>query len=162
LGISAPPITYKIDGKQYVSILVGYGGGAAGLFSPIGWSYGVHTRRLLTFSLSGDVDLPELPPPYYPKPIVDNDFNIDDALATQGAIEFGTCGKCHGIGAIAAGMAPDLRASIIPLNEEAFISVVRNGERNSRGMPSFPDLTDEQLLSLRHYIRQRAVETSEE
>ena len=30
LGISAPPVTYSIDGKQYVSILVGWGGAGVG------------------------------------------------------------------------------------------------------------------------------------
>lgn len=161
LGISAPPITYKLDGRQYISVLVGYGGGAAGLYKPIGWSYGVHTRRLLTFSLTGKTVLPELPPPFFPEPLTNIDFPIEDDLAQKGAAEYGKCQSCHGIGVVAAGMAPDLRASIVPLDAATFASVVRGGERNYRGMPTFPDMTDDQLLSLRHYIRQRATETSE-
>jgi quinohemoprotein ethanol dehydrogenase len=31
LGISAPPITYKISGKQYIALLVGWGGAFAGV-----------------------------------------------------------------------------------------------------------------------------------
>ena len=57
IGISAPPITYDVDGKQYVALLVGWGGGASGLGGDTqvqnGWAYGVHTRRLVAFSLDG-------------------------------------------------------------------------------------------------------------
>lgn len=161
LGISAPPISYKIDGKQYVSVLVGYGGGIAGLGAPMGWSYGAHMRRLITFSLTGTASMPDLPPPFYPQPIVSDDFQIDDNMAQLGASQYGKCQSCHGISAIAAGMAPDLRASVIPLSAPEFAAVVRDGGRNSRGMPSFPDMTEEQLTALQHYIRKRAVETSE-
>lgn len=52
--------------------------------------------------------------------------------------------------------APDLRASGVVLSETGFANVVRGGERRARGMPQFADLNDEQLLSLRHYIRQQA------
>ena len=48
LGISAPPITYAVGGKQYVAILVGFGGGMAGLGGPLsaahGWAYGRQRR----------------------------------------------------------------------------------------------------------------------
>ncbi|NIP79274.1 MAG: PQQ-binding-like beta-propeller repeat protein, partial [Gemmatimonadetes bacterium] len=30
LGITAPPITYSVDGRQYVALLVGWGGVMAG------------------------------------------------------------------------------------------------------------------------------------
>src|SRR5262245_9935269 len=44
-GIVAPPITYAIDGKQYVSVMAGWGGAFPKKFR----SYG----RLLTFALGG-------------------------------------------------------------------------------------------------------------
>jgi quinohemoprotein ethanol dehydrogenase len=53
-------------------------------------------------------------------------------------------------------MAPDLRASAVPLDKAAFASVVRDGQRTQMGMPAFPDLTEEQLEGLRHFIRRRA------
>ncbi len=71
-----------------------------------------------------------------------------------GEFEFeGTCRLCHGPRAVAAGMAPDLRASGVVLSAAAFERVVRQGERAHRGMPPYADLTDEQLESIRHYIR---------
>ena len=68
LGISAPPITYSVDGKQYVSLLVGWGG--AGLISGSlsaqhGWKYKAHPRRLVTFALDGSYRLPEFLPPAF-------------------------------------------------------------------------------------------------
>ena len=162
LGISAPPITYTIDGRQYISLLVGFGGGFAG-YSPaaeLGWSYGVHTRRLISFSLEGSAEMAALPPPYFPEPLVDPDFVINNEMAARGVTVYNSCGGCHGGGVLAGGMAPDLRASVIALNNEAFASVVRDGELTGRGMPSFPDLSNGELVDLQHYIRQRALETS--
>jgi quinohemoprotein ethanol dehydrogenase len=169
LGMTAAPITYELNGRQYVSILVGWGGGSAGigsLFSTdeysarhLGWDYGKHMRRLVTFSLEGTADMPALPPPYFAKPIEAPDFEIDPALVAQGAVEFGACMACHGLDVLASGMAPDLRASTLALDADSFSAVVRDGALVARGMPGIPGITDAQLDALRHYIRQRARDT---
>jgi quinohemoprotein ethanol dehydrogenase len=116
-------------------------------------------RRLVTFSLDGTADMPALPPPYFPEPIEAPDFVIDPALAQQGAMEYGACLACHGLDAMASGMAPDLRASQIVLNNDSFAAVVRDGTFVARGMPANPEITDAQLDALRHYVRQQARET---
>ncbi len=169
LGISAPPITYELDGRQYIALLVGWGGGAAGigsLFSSekasarhLGWDYGRHTRRLITFSLKGSASMPSQPPPHFPVPIEAPDFAVDADLVRKGELEYGACMPCHGLDVLASGMAPDLRASNIVLDAGSFAAVVRNGTLTARGMPAHPYLEDEQLLAIRHYIRQRARET---
>ncbi len=169
LGMTAPPITYELGGRQYVAILVGWGGGAAGigsLFSSdtvsgrhLGWDYGKHMRRLVAFSLDGAADMPAQPPPYFAKPIEAPEFAVDADMVAQGALEFGACLACHGLDAMAAGMAPDLRASAVPLEAASFAAVVRDGALVTRGMPGTPGMTDAQLEALRHYIRQRARET---
>ena len=162
LGISAPPITYKIDGKQYIALLVGYGGGAAAKIgdrdSALGWAYGKHTRRLVTFALDGATELPAQPAPFYPTLIVDADFKIDTGLAELGKDHWSNkgCAGCHGRDARAGGMAPDLRASQVPVRAELFQSIVREGALSQRAMPGFPDISDEELLALRHYIRRQA------
>lgn len=158
LGISAPPITYELDGRQYVALLVGYGGGYTMGYTPgvpdEGWSYGVHRRRLVAFALGGTVRLPPQPPPQRVAPLVRTDFPVVESKAERGAGVFGTyCAICHGGGAVANAMAPDLRASQVPLDAAAFSQVVRDGARVSRGMPPFAALTDEELDGLRHYIR---------
>jgi quinohemoprotein ethanol dehydrogenase len=63
---------------------------------------------------------------------------------------------CHGPGAVAAGQAPDLRASTVVLSAEAFAAAVRGGALLNRGMPRFAEFTDARLEELRHYIRWQA------
>ena len=168
LGISAPPITYELDGKQYLSILVGFGGGYASGFAfgasatKLGWAYGAQTRRLLTFALSGSAKVPAQGKPMYAQPIFEADFNVNDDLATEGETLYAEnfCVTCHGANAIASGMAPDLRASAIPLSEmePIFAKIVREGIKTGRGMPGIPEFTDSELEALRHYIRMKAHE----
>ena len=59
MGIIAAPMTYSMGGKQYVSVLAGYGGSAAaiGEIMNVGWKYR-GPRRLLTFALDGKAELP--------------------------------------------------------------------------------------------------------
>lgn len=116
-GISAPPITYKLNGRQYVALLVGYGSGNTmglepGLLPDEGWAYDVHTRWLVAFALDGNMSLPPQPPPGLPTPLVDSGFAPVESMAERGAGLFGTyCAICHRGGAMANAMAPDLRAS---------------------------------------------------
>ena len=84
------------------------------------------------------------------------EFKVDPALAEQGKSDYGPCFACHGPGALASGMAPDLRASEAVRRSTAFEAIVRDGGLKHNGMPRFAHLTDAQLTALRHYIRQQA------
>ncbi|MSR13706.1 MAG: PQQ-dependent dehydrogenase, methanol/ethanol family [Gammaproteobacteria bacterium] len=161
VGISAPPVTYEVDGKQYISLLVGWGGGGASAAGNVtaqhGWAYGVHPRRLLTFALDGTTALPPTPAPHLTQPVVQEDFKIDPQLADGGNTIYGRkCLICHGVGGVAGGYAPDLRESQVPLYLEALRDVVVNGSRHERGMPQFKELTDKDLTALQHYLRYQA------
>ncbi|MGE3392477.1 MAG: c-type cytochrome, partial [Gammaproteobacteria bacterium] len=161
VGISAPPVTYEVDGTQYVSLLVGWGGGGSSVMGSVtaqhGWTYGVHPRRLLTFALDAKATLPDTPPPQVVTPLVAEDFKIDPQLAASGnALFTRKCVLCHGTGAVAGGYAPDLRASQVPLYLDALRDVVADGSRAARGMPRYQEFTDKDLESLQHYIRQQA------
>ena len=159
LGISAPPISYKINNRQYISVLVGWGGIYASTGGQTaydnGWAYGIHQRRLITFSLEGLAIMPDLPPPFFPEPLFLEGFKIDTAKAIIGAEQFYRhgCNRCHGGGGISGGAAPDLRASLISTDEKTFNNVVRDGASVDRGMPQYNELTEEELTGLRHYIR---------
>lgn len=160
LGISSPPITYRVGMRQYVAVLVGFGAtGAREQGTHLGWSYGAHMRRLIVFSLEGTRQLPPQPPPTFAAPLTAPDFVVSEKLASAGARLFGAqCAICHGVGGVAGGMAPDLRASPVLLDQAAFAQVLREGVRLTRGMPVFPEFTDEQLTGLIHYIRKMASE----
>ena len=159
-GISAAPITYTVDGKQYVSVLVGWGGGGVllgSLAAQHGWKYKVHPRRLFTFSLDGKAAMPPSPPPAFAVPVDVPDFKIDAKLADKGKERFAhSCMWCHGTGAVSGGIGPDLRESPIATTRAAFKEVVVNGAKLANGMPRFVDFIEEDVDGLFHYIRQQA------
>jgi quinohemoprotein ethanol dehydrogenase len=160
LGIAAPPITYAIDGRQYVALLVGWGavyaamGGAPA--AELGWSYGLQPRRLVVFSLDGKRTLPPMPSAQAPRPLRAPFFEVQQTLAAEGAKVFTQCNFCHGGGAVSGGATPDLRASAVVLSDEAFATVVREGALLQRGMPAFRNLSDRHLKALQHFIRAQA------
>jgi quinohemoprotein ethanol dehydrogenase len=165
-GISAPPVTYEVDGKQYVSLLVGWGGAGVGFgggsaSAKYGWAYRAQTRRLFTFALGGNAPMPKLEPRVFPEPIVPADFKVDDGLADKGrAVYVSHCLMCHGSGAVSGGAAPDLRASPIVLEPSAMKAVVNGGGRVPLGMPQFKDLSDGDLEAVRHFVRRQAAATA--
>ena len=163
VGTLSPPITYRVDGRQYISILAGWGSsvqayGAAA--AQQGWIGRSQPRRLLTFVLDGDATLPRPAQTRVPEPLVVADFEVDPEQADRGRALYLPCTICHGLGAIAGGYAPDLRASSVPLSLESFAAIVRDGTLRRRGMPMFPELDDDALRALQHYIRMRARETA--
>ena len=161
MGITGAPITFTAGGRQYVSIVAGWGGSAPAFFGSLaaqhGWQARVHPHRLLTFALDGKASLPPTPPPVEVTPVDDPAFVVDEGKARDGGLLFAQrCIVCHGLGAVAAGYAPDLRASRVPLDPKAFSEVVRRGSLELRGMPRYDELTDGELETLRHYLRARA------
>jgi len=162
LGIIAPPISYAVNGKQYVSVLVGYGGSAS-IGSNImhaGWKYGAQPRRMLTFALDGNAVLaPSAPPTMHIKAVDDPEIQISAADVEAGRGMFLACALCHGRDLVSAGgPAPDLRESQLALNPESFYAVVHDGALLERGMPRFDSLTREQIMQIYAYIRAGARE----
>ena len=162
LGVIAPPISYSWRGTQYVSLLVGWAGPnpyGNGLM-PTGWRYNAQPRRLLTFKLGGRAKLPRTAP--YDEtvhPLDDPALVLDPPAVAAGSKLYLPCSGCHGGQAQSAGApGPDLRESAIALDREAFGKFVREGGALTRGMPSFPQFSDEQLGQIYSYIRSVARE----
>jgi len=159
MGIIGSPMTYAVNGRQYVSILAGYGGSAA-MQSPImnrGWKY-AHTRRILTYALDGKAKVPAFDRPTFKITALDNPAEVLDpkTVALGKALSL-SCAACHGRNLVSAGgPAPDLRESPIPLDAAAFRSVVHDGALMERGMPRFDSFTTKQMEGLRQYVRSRA------
>jgi quinohemoprotein ethanol dehydrogenase len=155
----APPITYRANGRQYVTVLAGIGTGGSS-FGPLlerfKLDYRTMARRVLTFTLDGPAKLPPHVEPVL-RPIDDPTFQPDEARAARTAESYGRrCTFCHGIAAVSAGHGPDLRSSRVPQNTTAFASIVRDGALIARGMPRFEELTDAELADLAHYLRTQA------
>ncbi len=156
-GIIAPPVTYMVGGRQYVTILVGYGGATpvGGALLDPGWRYGKHIPRVLTFALDGKAVLPETPPPDFSvHAINDPAFVIDAEAARRGENLWNhSCIVCHGVGAASAGpIAPDLRESPVAANF-ASLDAVLNGALRQHGMPPFPALTEAERNDIFMYVR---------
>jgi quinohemoprotein ethanol dehydrogenase len=159
LGIVAAPIAYEVDGTEYVSILIGYGGaaGLGGKLFDYGWRFNEQPRRLLTFALSKHMVLPAGKPPRFNVNAVDDPaFVIDASEAREGIKLYGsTCGTCHGAD-LGSTVAPDLRESALAMNWPAFRAVLYEGQLAAGGMPKYDDLSDEDMHAIFTYIRQRA------
>jgi quinohemoprotein ethanol dehydrogenase len=160
-GIISNPISYSVKGKQYVSVLAGYGGSAAALsqIMDVGWKFGA-TRRILTFSLDGKQVLPPAPPRDMTVHAVDvPSLKIDEAAVMQGKMLQIACFACHGQNFHGAGApGPDLRESQAALSEATMYSIVHDGALMQLGMPRFEMLNQSQIHALYMYIRARARE----
>jgi quinohemoprotein ethanol dehydrogenase len=162
MGISGSPITYEVDGKQYVTVVAGWGAAAAAFLGAathtLGWQARVHPQRVVTFALDGKAQLPSnIPAPRAAVPVDDKALVIDAAAAGKGGGLFErSCSSCHGGNATAGGYAPDLRASPITLSAEAFRTVLQKGSLETRGMPKYDELGDREIEELRLYVRKAA------
>ena len=150
LGISAPPITYAVNGKQYVAILVGWGGAMAGL-GGLDLRRATAGRTACTRAISwrsrstARRRCPVQPPPTFATPLK-ADFTVTPAQAQVGAELYARCTACHGPGAVAAGMAPDLRASFVVTSGRAVhADPARRSRARRAAMPTYADITDQEL-----------------
>ncbi|MDB5687379.1 MAG: quinohemoprotein ethanol dehydrogenase [Rhizorhabdus sp.] len=156
VGILGQPITYLARGRQYVTIVAGFGGGGAGygqLVSGLGWQYREQHRRILTFAIGGKAKLPDGERGKAAIPIAYPGFVADPAQAETGARLYAqSCQYCHGQGVASGGSAPDLRASDVIASPEIFEQIVGAGALVQAGMPRFAELSPADLAALRHYI----------
>ena len=151
--ILAAPITYQVDGEQYVTVLVG-NGGAFGLMSGLKPPPGPKASRVLSFKLGGNVQLPPVPAP---EPIPDPPPSVGTyEMLSQGSVLYAThCSFCHGVGVIGGGTVPDLR-HLQPAIHENFQRIVHDGYFKTLGMPGFGDtLTPEEVEAIHAYVIDR-------
>jgi quinohemoprotein ethanol dehydrogenase len=159
-GIMAPPVTYTVDGVQYLSVMAGWGG-TPGLFNfpgtgPVKPGYG----RILTFKLGATATLKAPAFGHKDPPVPVLEANALPQVVHEGGVLFGGfCASCHGLSAV-AGALPDLRYS----NKETLEGIekiVLGGTRASAGMPSFQKiLNSTQVRAIQAYIIWRAQESA--
>jgi quinohemoprotein ethanol dehydrogenase len=152
-ALIAAPMTYTVNGVQYVAILAGSGGGGWNFWFPgnVAAERG-NENRILSFRLDGGATpLPPVLPAVAPIPEPPAQPGTPADIAAGGALFGRNCGGCHGNADRAA--VPDLRRSGFIRAADAFQSVVRGGALEKRGMPSWDDLlTAPQVEQIRAYI----------
>ena len=149
-AVFAAPITYQLDGVQYVAASVG-GAAQGNYFAP---SYG----RMLVFAVGGKATLPK-PEPYTPPQL-----NPPPSTASAEVINHGGevytqhCSVCHGANGLQARTSfPNLTVSALLHVQEGFDYVVLQGARTDKGMGSFAkELTPADSVAVRAYLISRA------
>ena len=159
-GIIAPPIAYTVDGNQYVSVMVGWGGSPALFNAPGSGTVKPGYGRILTFTLGGTATLhaPAYGHSEPPTPAITS--NASPKIVHGGGLLFNEhCAGCHGVNAV-AGPVPDLRYSTKATLEQ-IDDIVLGGKRASLGMPSFQKiLSPTQVHAIQAYIVSRARESA--
>ena len=160
VGISAPPMTYSVDGVQYVAVESGWGGPQVLGNRPAGKGH-VGPGKLLVFQLGGTATLPPYQHVDRPVPMPTFKLAASPAEIEQGRVVFANfCSRCHGGDAVSGGSMPDLRYAAEPTHE-MFEEIVLGGARREFGMPSFTgDITSAQVRLIHAYILERARESA--
>ncbi len=136
----AAPMTYTVNGVQYVAVLAGTGGGGWNFWMPenVAFTRG-NDNRVLVFKLDGgEVRKPDLLPAVAPIPEPPAQVGTVADIAAGAALFGRNCASCHGNAE--RGPVPDLRRSGVIRESVAFQAVVRGGALEKRGMSSWDDL----------------------
>ena len=152
-AISAPPMTYELDGEQYVAVLAGLGGVVLRTWLPSFASVKYQNyERALVFKLDGGEVT--LPPPTEPpvKNAIPSGLPTDDATIALGEKKFNRhCVVCHTPRNVPGGM-PNLW-NLHEGVDAAFDQIVLEGAMEYAGMANFSDvLTPEDTLAIRAYL----------
>jgi len=149
-AVFAAPITYMLDGVQYVAASVG-GVAQGGYFAP------THAR-MLVFALGGKVVLPQ-PEPYTPPELNPPPSTASAEVVTRGGELYSQyCSVCHGANGMQARTSfPNLTVTPLLWTQDGFNYVVLQGGRADKGMGSFgKDLKPEDAAAVREYLISRA------
>jgi quinohemoprotein ethanol dehydrogenase len=142
-SIMAAPMTYAVDGTQYVAVMAGWGGG--GWFAPHETSAAVkygNFGRIVAFRLGGGPT--PVPPPLAtvaaPIPEPPTQWASDETVEQGRGLFARSCTLCHANRP--DGLTPDLRR-MSAFTHEQFDDIVLRGARRTRSMPQFDDVLDE-------------------
>jgi len=161
-GVVAPPITYTVDGEQYVAVLAGWGGAYAITVDGELLAEKAPVRnvsRLLVFKLGANGELPpemELASlPLDPPP----SRASDEVIALGGDKYARYCAVCHAPAAVGSTVLPDLRRSGTLGNASSWAAVVHDGILKDNGMVGFSDsMSRDEIEAIRAYVIHRANE----
>jgi len=152
-GMMAAPMTYTIQGEQYVAIMAGMGGTLGSLHPPGSAAYRYGNRgRIVAFKLGGG------PVPHPPEREHNEEFTMPPLArqGTQANIQQGAqlferhCAKCHTNSG--EGNIPDLRRMSAATHAE-FSDILLKGIRANRGMGNFSDrLSAEDVQALHDHL----------
>ncbi|MGA9938063.1 MAG: PQQ-dependent dehydrogenase, methanol/ethanol family, partial [Candidatus Acidiferrales bacterium] len=132
--IVAAPMSYEIDGVQYIAVMAAWGGGGWSFAHPEAASYQRGNEgRILAFKLDGGATpIPPLIPPPGPIPQPPPLTASAETVKHGGELFGAHCTMCH-INQ-PGGLAPDLKR-MSPETHDAFNQIVLGGILKNAGMP---------------------------
>ncbi len=140
-SMMAAPMTYLIDGEQFVAIMAGIGGARGKTYPPESAAYLYGNKgRIVAFKLGGGV-VPRPPAVVRePQDLPPTKARIGtaDQVSRGGLLFQRNCSLCHTNNG-ASGSIPDLRKMTAKTHEE-FFDIVLKGIRANKGMGSFGDI----------------------
>ncbi len=151
-GIVAAPVSYALDGEQYISVLAGWGGSMAlngGRLNAI--ANGGATGRVLTYRLGASGAPPAgVLPIEMPRP--PRNTALDRDIRAGFGHYARNCSVCHGTNAAGGGLIPDVRY-LDAAKHAVFEDIVYGGILAENGMPSFGNiLTREEVAQIQAYV----------
>ena len=152
-GIVAPPVTYSVDGVQYVTVMAGWGGA----FPLAAQAFGMPkrapaTNRVLTFAIGGTKSLAANEDASISLPEPPVRFGSAEQLTKGKYAYYDNCVVCHGISLVSPASLPDLRVSATLHEPDLWQSVVHDGALQENGMISFSKyLSPEDIEAIRAY-----------
>ena len=160
-GTIAPPVSYSVNGEQYLAVVAGWGGSAALILgteiNPDSTMRNV--SRVLAFKLHATLKLPESPPLPIPS-APPKEIGNEQQIAAGNSLFERNCSGCHGIKAVSGGVLPDLRHSAFIADEAAWSGILLGGALQDKGMVSFAlVLSKEDAEAIRIYLIHRANES---
>ena len=155
-GVMAGPITYEIDGEQYVTVAAGWGGGFPLALGGLSLAAKVQPdSRILTYKLGGTAKLPPPKPGLIEQPAPPKVTGTEAQIAAGRDLYNSHCGMCHGPNAIGSSMVPDLR--YMTAETHAMFPGILAGARAQQGMPPMMDvLKPEDVQAIHQYLIKRA------
>jgi quinohemoprotein ethanol dehydrogenase len=149
------PVTYEVDGKQYVAINAGWNSALVYGLNEGGVPFSYAPARLLVFAL--DASGVELPPAPEAATLVAPPATqfAREQIDRGEALFASTCQLCHGQNAI--GGLKDLRY-MTPETHAEFNTIVLQGTRADKGMPRQDTMTEAQVEDIHAYVISRAQE----
>lgn len=155
--IMAGPVSYAVNGTQYVAVMAGKGG-AYNLAMP---SYAAPQARLpgriMAFRLGGMAKLPAHAPAQLAPFAPSSERFAPPQIARGSQLFASTCSACHGVEGLSSGVLPDLRRSGALADAGVFRQVVLDGVLADQGMVSFRQyLSEGDAEAIRAYLNDRS------
>jgi quinohemoprotein ethanol dehydrogenase len=161
-AIMGGPITFQLDGEQYIATLAGLGGVAMGGALAGGGQQRSEYGRVVAFKIGGKAELPALQPKVTRViPDLRRANATGDAAAGQRNYDR-VCAACHGASVRSVTSVPDLRYSPAIADAATFKSIVIDGARAQKGMVGFASvLTPADAEAVRAYLVHMALAAEE-